>query len=145
MESYNLILGSGDLNASGTASDFTIYSVDLSLDPEGQYVCALIDASFPNPVITTTAPKSCFIQVDFIEYQIVGSNKFQLLYKTAPITVSSTTNPLYYEKEVGNLIPWRAVENKHIFNIRVQITASDGSAIPNTNFSIIQLVIKRVA
>ena len=145
MESYNLILGSGDPNSTGSASDFTIFSVDLSLDGNGSYICALIDASFPNPVTVSTSPKSVFIQVDFIEYQIVGSNKFQLLYKTAPITQTLTALPLYYEKEMGNLIPWRSVENKHIFNIRVQITASDGTPVPNTNFSIIQLMIKRVA
>jgi len=144
MENYILLLGSGDAAATGTASDFTLYGVDLSLDPSGLYVCSLIDASFPNPVTNIANPKSCFIQVDIIEYQYVGSDKFQLLYKTQPITTSNTTLPIYYEKETGTIIPWRGVEQKHIFNIRVQITASDGTPIPNTGYSIIQLMIKRV-
>ena len=141
MEQYILALPSGDPNASGTASDFTIFGVDLSLDPEGSYECALIDCSFPNPYQGT--PVSVFILVDFIEYQFVGSNKLQVLYKTSPI--SSFSQTLYYEKEQGTIVQWRQLQKHDINNVRVQVQTSTGASVPNSGFSIITLAIRRVA
>lgn len=143
MEQYILTLPSGDPNASGNASDFTIYGIDLSLENEGVYECALIDCSFPNPN-TTSTPTTCFITMDLVEYTIVGSNRVQLLYKTQPIKETNLTLPVYYEKEIGTIQQWRKIQKHDINSIRVQIQTSNGNTM-GTGYSIIQIAIRRVS
>ena len=64
METLNIILASGDPSAVGTAGNFIIYGIDISLDPAGVYQVCLIDISFPNPVTTTSM--SVFVEIDCI-------------------------------------------------------------------------------
>lgn len=148
MDQTILTLPSGDVNASGNAGDFTIFGVDLQLEPDGVYECALVDCSFPNPK-NGTSPITCFVFLDFLEYAVLGSNRFQLLYKTQPINTSQGTLPVYYEKETGTIQQWRQVQRKDISSVRVQIQTSTGQNVatvgpPNT-FSIVQVCIRRIA
>lgn len=147
MDQIILTLPSGDVNASGNAGDFTIYGVDLQLEQEGEYECALVDCSFPNPQ-TTSVPITCFIFLDFLEYGVVGSNRTQILYKTQPVASTQTTLKVYYEKELGTIQQWRKVQRKDINSIRVQIQTSTGANVatlgPSNTFSIVQVCIRRV-
>jgi hypothetical protein len=147
MDQIIITLPSGDVNASGNAGDYTIYGIDLQLEPDGVYECALIDASFPNPK-NGIAPITCFVFLDFLEYAILGSNRYQLLYKTQPITESQGILPVYYEKETGTIQQWRQVQKKDINSVRVQIQTSTGVNVstlgPPATFSIVQVSIKRI-
>ena len=142
-ENLILILPSGSIDAVGNSGDYTL-PISLDLDPKGEYECALIDCSFSNPGSTGN---SVFITVDFIENQQIGNNHYQILYKTQPMTkeviVGDSTTETYYEKEHGTIIPWRRVTKHSINNIRVTIHESDGTPVPNTKYSMIQLIIKR--
>jgi hypothetical protein len=147
MEQIILTLPSGDINASGNAGDFTVYGVDLSLEQDGMYECALIDCSFPNPQ-TTATPLTCFIFLDFLDYGIVGSNRSQVLYRTQPLTSSQTSVKVYYEKETGTIQQWRNVQRKDINSVRVQIQTSTGVNVaslgPANTYSIVQVCLRRV-
>ncbi len=148
MDQVILTLPSGDVNASGNAGDYTIFGVDLQLEPDGVYECALVDCSFPNPK-TGTSPITCFVFLDFLEYAVLGSNRFQVLYKTQPINTSQGTLPVYYEKEIGTIQQWRQVQRKDINSVRVQIQTSTGQNVatvgPANTFSIVQVCIRRIA
>lgn len=146
MDSIILILGSGDINAIGNSSDFTIPISSLTLDPSGIYYAAIIDASFANPGATYN---SVFITCDVIENQMIGQNYLPLLYKTEPMTkIIDPTDPatgIIYVKENPTL-QWRKVERHGSINqIRITISESNGTPIPSDKFSLIQLMIRRVA
>lgn len=145
MDSIILILGSGDVNATGTAGEFTVPVSGLKLDPKGEYYAALIDVSFSNPGATNN---SIFVTCDLVENQRIGQNYSPILYKTKPMIVerdpTKTTTLVYYEKENPTL-QWRKVErHQTINNIRITISESDGTPIPNDKFSLVQLMIKRL-
>lgn len=146
MDNLILVLPSGDPSAIGTPSDFTIQNINLSLDPKGVYQASLIDVSFANPGASLN---SVFVSVDFLENQLVGNKYYPILYKTAPMTTPIDNNDpatkVHYEKEVGTIQQWRQVQKTFIDNIRVQINQSTGTPVPHTSYSMVQLMIQRIA
>jgi len=146
MGDYEMIitLPSGDVNSIGDASNYTIpMPQPINLDHSGLYEVALIDVSFSNPGNTGN---SIFILCDLVDYSIVGSSKVQILYKTQPMTQSSTALPIYYMKEDGSLVQWRKLYKNSFNNINVRIQDSTGTPIPNaaTDFATLTIAIKRI-
>ena len=82
-------------------------------------------------------------------YQQVGNDFAPILYKTKPMTQQvisgEPATEIYYEKENGTIQQWRRLNKHSINNIRVKIQESTGTPIPNTKFSIIQILIRRIA
>ena len=143
-ERFLLILPSGANQTIGTSYDYTI-PTQLDLDPEGIYECALVDCSFSNPGATGN---SVFITIDFIERQQIGNDFFPILYKTRPMTSEvvqgDPTTETYYEKEIGTIQQWRRIIKHNINNIRVTIYESDGTPIPTTKYSMVQIIVQRI-
>jgi hypothetical protein len=139
-----IILPSGATEAIGFSYDYTI-PLNLDLDPEKNYEAALIDCSFSNPGPTGN---SVFINIDFIENQQLGHNYYPILYKTRPMTseiiVGDPTTETYYEKENGSIIQWRKIIKHSINNVRVTIYESNGTPIPVTKYSMVQIIIREV-
>lgn len=141
---YEMIitLPSGDQNAIGDASNFTIpMPQPINLPHEGLYEVALIDVSFTNPGKTQN---SVYILCDLVDYSIVGSTKVQILYKTEPMIDTDAALPIYYMKEDGSLVQWRKIYKNSFNSINVRIQESTGAPIPNTYFSTVTIVIKRI-
>lgn len=139
-----LTLPSGDINATGNASNFTIpMPQPVNLDYNGQYEVALIDVSFSNPGNTGN---SIFVLCDLVDYSVVGSSKVQILYKTEPMVQTATSLPIYYMKEEGSLVQWRKLYKNSFNSINVRIQDSTGEPIPNSpsNFATLTIVIKRI-
>ena len=136
-----IVLPSGDPSAIGDSSEYTLPNINLHLEREAHYECALIDVSFGNPGITNN---SVYILLDFLEYSYIGSNQFQVLYKTEPMIFDQATKPLYYEKEKGTIIQWHKVTNNNINSIKVTIEQSTGEPIDNSQFSTITILIRRI-
>ena len=139
-----ITLPSGDINATGTASNYTIpMPQPVNLNYNAYYEVALIDLSFSNPGNTGN---SIFILCDLVDYSIVGSSKVQILYKTEPMVQSSTSLPVYYMKEDGSLVQWRKLYKNSFNSINVRIQDSTGAPIPNgpSNFATITIAIKRI-
>lgn len=139
-----LILPSGSEEAIGTSYDYTL-PLSLDLDPERKYECALVDCSFSNPGATGN---SVFINLDFIENQQIGHNYYPILYKTKPMTsevvVGDPTTETYYEKEIGTIQQWRTINRHSINNVRITIYESNGTPIPTTKYSMVQIVIREI-
>lgn len=144
MDSTILLLGSGDIDATGTSANFTV-PVNLRLDPKGIYYAAIIDISFSNPGATFN---SVIVTCDLVQDQIIGQNYLPIIYKTRPMTTEKdATDPstdVYYEKENPTL-QWREIERHgSVNNIKITIAESDGTPVPNDKFSLLQLIIKRI-
>jgi hypothetical protein len=137
-----IVLPSGDQSATGSASEFTLNNVNLGLDPDGDYMCALVDVSFGNPGPTNN---SVYILVDFLDYSFIGGDQFPLLYKTQPMIDDAGQKPLYYEKELGTIHQWHHISNNSINNIKVTIEQSTGEPINESFFSTLTIVIKRIS
>jgi hypothetical protein len=139
-----ITLPSGDINAIGDASNFTIpMPQPINLDYNAYYEVAIIDISFSNPGNTS---KSIYVLSDIVDYSIVGSSKVQILYKTEPMTQTATSLPIYYMKEDGSLVQWRKLYKNSFNSINVRLQDSTGSPIPNgaTDFATVTIVIKRI-
>jgi hypothetical protein len=141
---YEMIitLPSGDVNAIGDASNYSItLPQPINLNHSGLYEVALIDVSFSNPGNTQN---SVYILCDLVDYSVVGSSKVQILYKTEPMLETTTSKSIYYMKEDGSLVQWRKLYKNSFNSINVRLQESTGTPIPNTHFSTVTIVIKRV-
>lgn len=137
-----ITLPSGDVNAIGNSSNYTIQLPQpINLPPNGYFEIALIDASFSNPGNTQN---SVYILSDIVDYSIVGSSKVQILYKTEPMLKSTTELTMYYMKEDGSLVQWRPLYKNSFNSINVRIQQSNGTPVPSTHFSTITIAIKRI-
>ena len=137
-----ITLPSGDVNAIGNSSNYTIQLPQpINLPPNGYFEIALIDASFSNPGNTQN---SIYILSDIVDYSIVGSSKVQILYKTEPMLKSTTELTMYYMKEDGSLVQWRPLYKNSFNSINVRIQQSNGTPVPSTHFSTITIAIKRI-
>jgi hypothetical protein len=146
MGDYEMIitLPSGDAQATGTASNYTIpLPQPVNLPYNGYFEVALIDISFSNPGNTGN---SIFVLCDLVDYSIVGSSKVQILYKTEPMVQTATALPIYYMKEEGSLVQWRKLYKNSFNNITVRIQDSTGTPIPSgpSNFATLTIAIKRI-
>ena len=140
---FILTLPSGDVNAIGDASNYTIpLPQPINLPYEGFFECALVDISFSNP----GGNNSVFILCDLVDYSIVGSSKVQILYKTEPMKQTPTALPIFYYNEVGSVVQWRKLYKNSFNSINVRIQQSTGVPIPNTatDFATLTIAIKRV-
>jgi hypothetical protein len=137
-----LTLPSGDVNALGNAGNYIIpLAQPVNLDHSGLYEVALIDISFSNPGNTQN---SVYVLCDLVDYSVVGSTKVQILYKTEPMLQTTTGLPIYYMKEDGSLVQWRKLYKNSFNSINIRIQESTGTPIPNTHFSTVTIVIKRI-
>jgi len=143
---YEMIitLPSGDILATGNASNYTIpMPQPINLPHNGEFEVAVIDLSFSNPGNNS---KSIYVLSDIVDYSIVGSSKVQIIYKTEPMSQSSTVLPIYYMKEVGSIVQWRKLYKNSFNSINVRLQDSTGTPIPNgaNDFATVTIVIKRI-
>lgn len=136
-----IVLPSGDPSSIGDNSEWILPNLNLELEDDGEYECALIDISFGNPGMTNN---SVYVFLDFLDYSFIGTNQFQVLYKTEPMTTDPGMKPLFYEKETGSIIQWHKVAKKNISSVKVTVQQSTGDPIDIGFFTTLTIVIRRV-
>jgi hypothetical protein len=136
-----VVLPSGDPSAIGDAGNWILPNINLELDPQGEYEAALIDISFGNPGVTFN---SVYVFLDFLDYSFIGSNQYQVLYKTAPMTWEPSAVPFYYEKETGTIHQWHKIIKKSINSVKCTVQQSTGDPVNTGYFTTITLAIRRI-
>lgn len=134
-----LLLASGDINADpgSTPGSFSI-RLSQPLILTGTWECTWVSASWPKP----PSRNSVYCSVSCLEDTQIGSNQIPFLFKGPP-TSSGDPDPVYKE-QVTSIIPWRGVREHIVNHVYVTFMESDGTPVPNTGFSQVELTFRQI-
>lgn len=131
----NLIVTSGDPQASGTAGDFEHPVRRLHLAESAHYQVALAEISFTHP-----GGSSVYVSTSLAAPSRVGSQTANIIYRVpdmpaGPIDIHQTSS----------LVQWFPLDGglDTIDRIEMKLTTSTGNVIPNVGFTTATLVIRR--
>ena len=135
----SLIVGSGDINARGNASKFSV-ALGTPLVLSGAWEVTFSNINYPKPV---TVGNSVFVFCSLCKRQPIGSNSERLLCRLEP-TRSSDPDPVW--RVAQTLVPWRPVAQEYINSVDIQILESDGTPIPSGagRFTTVELALRKI-
>lgn len=138
-EFVTLVIGSGASVTPGSQPwDFTnILAQPMLL--KGQWECCFVTASFTKGAVINS---SVFVTLDFLDNTPVADTQIPLLFMTPPITAADPSP--YAIQHVTTIPQWKPVIRNTISSVRCRIYSSNGTDIPGTYQSTVQVVLRQI-
>lgn len=137
-EVISMLLGSSGTNVTGNSSYYSV-TLPLPIHLNGKFQMALRSLSFPRSAGTFSVLVFCSV----LDQSVINNSLQPLLFRTRPIKTTDD-NPVYIE-ETSTLPVWRNIDSRTLQQLDIWLTQSDGTPIPSNGFTIVEVLIRKVA